>query len=107
MSEDIRPFLNHLTNITLDKLMDLSKSHAFTQREDLETQILPTLFPFTYALSWLPTILLDSVRIFLHPRLNQLKAQLLDSKSLSIRQLFKLFNRTESSLRATFKLEEL
>ena len=78
-SDDIKPFMSLLTGVKLDKLMDLTSSTSL-EREDFETEILPTLYPLTFAISWLPKMILDSVRGFLHPRLNQLKAQMLDFK---------------------------
>ena len=52
-------------------------------------------------------MLLDSVRMFLHPRLNQLKAQMLDFKPLSVRQVFKTFARAEAFLKTHYSLNEL
>jgi hypothetical protein len=46
-TEDIKPFLSHLTNVSLEKLMDLG-SASFKQREDFESEILPQLYPVTY-----------------------------------------------------------
>ena len=83
-SDDIKPFMSLLGGIKLDKLMDLG-AITFLEREDFETEILPNLYPLTFAVSWLPKMLLDSVRLFLHPKLNQLKAQMLDFKPLSVR----------------------
>ncbi len=72
-SDDIKPFMALLSGVKLEKLMDLGHISS-TEREDLENEILPSLFPITYAVSWLPKMLLDSIRLYLHPRLNQLKA---------------------------------
>lgn len=86
--------------------MDLSQS-SYLQRADLEAEIIPSLYPFTNSISWLPTLLLDSVRSYLHPKLNVLKAQMLDFKALSIRQLFKTFSRVETYLSHHYKREDL
>jgi hypothetical protein len=61
--------MNLLNAVKLDKLMDLS-TNSHLEREDFETEILPSLYPMTFAVSWLPKMLLDSVRLFLNPRLN-------------------------------------
>jgi len=58
-----------LEGVKLDKLMDLG-SISCHEREDFETEILPTLYPMSFAVSWLPKMLLDSVRLFLNPKLN-------------------------------------
>ena len=83
-SDDIKPFMSLLSGIKLDKLMDLG-AISCSEREDFESEILSNLFPLAFAVSWLPKILIDSVRLFLHPKLNQLKPQMLDFKPLSVR----------------------
>ena len=52
-------------------------------------------------------MLLDSVRMYLHPKLNQMKAQMLDFKQLSVRQIFKTFSRVEAYLLSHYKLEDV
>ena len=94
--------MGHLNSVILDKLIDLTSSNMCQQREDFESDILPLLYPYTYSIKWLPKVLLDSVRVYLLQRFNVLKAQLLDFKPLSVRQIFRVFARTEAYLSVTY-----
>jgi hypothetical protein len=101
-TEEIKPFMGHLNSVVLDKLIDLKSSNICQQREDFESDILPLLYPLTYSIKWLPKVLLDSVRVYLLQRFSVLKGQLLDFKPLSVRQIFRVFARTETYLRVTY-----
>ena len=98
--EEIKPFLSHLGSVNLDKLMPLDTSNDV--RQDFEDEMLPSLFPTIYSLKWLPGALLDTVREYLHPKLNSLKALMLDIKPLTARQVFKLFTRVETFLKTHY-----
>jgi len=55
--------------------MDLSSGGSiYIQREDFENEILTSLYPATFCVKWLPKLILDSVRLFLFPRMNQVRA---------------------------------
>ena len=95
-----------LGEVKLDKLMDLGATSCL-ERKDFEIEILPNLYLLTFAVSWLPKMLLDSVRLFLHPKLTELKAQMLDFKPLSVCLVFKTFSLTEAFLKSHYSLEEL
>lgn len=65
------------------------------------------MYPYTYSVSWLPKLLISAVTEFLGPKLNTLRAQMLDFKALSVRQLFKVFKRTDAFLSSQYTLQEL
>lgn len=95
-TEDIKPFLGLLYSTTLTKLED---------RSDFQT-ILQQKYTLTFSIKWLPTLLFSSIT-YLNQRLSHLKSYLLDHKSFSVRQTFKVFSRVESLLKQHFKIDEL
>jgi hypothetical protein len=69
--------------------------------------MLATMYPYTYSVSWLPKLLISAVTEFLGPKLNTLRPQMLDFKAISVRQLFKVFKRTDAFLSSQYALQEL
>jgi len=85
----IAPFLSHLHSITLESL---------TLRPDFPG-ILKAKYSNLNALPMLP-VLLEAAITHLTEALQKAKSQLLDHKPVSIKQLFKLYERVDTSLKS-------
>ena len=78
------------------RLMQFSRLETLREREDFN-EILKYLGPNIYMISWLPSLLMKSTK-FIEKKFKDLSGSLFDIIKHSVRHLFKLFKRVNSSL---------